>query len=87
MARPTREKLKRTGLVVFVAIGVVLAGLTWADNISDRSQTRPGFYRPTSSIPTVAAPRVTSTPPTVATPSPATHTPGPSPTPFPTIED
>jgi hypothetical protein len=82
MANAPREKLKRSLLLVFVAIGVVLAVLTWAGNLDEQGRTQPGFYRPTLSAPSAASTR-SVTPTTL----PSTSTPGPAPTPFPTIED
>jgi hypothetical protein len=81
VANASREKLKRSLLLAFVAIGVALAALTWAGNLDEQSQPQPGFYRPT-----LSEPPATPTP-EAPTAAPSTSTPGPTPTPLPTIED
>jgi hypothetical protein len=45
---PTRhEKLKSSLLLFFVAASVVLVGLIWAEGLSDKQPSTPGYYRDT----------------------------------------
>ncbi len=84
MANTPREKLKQTALIAFVTVGVILAGLNWADNLDEDDQAQPSFYRPTLPGPTNTP---EPTPTRVATRVPPTPIPiGPI-TPIPTIED
>jgi hypothetical protein len=67
-----------------VAVGVILAGLNWADNLDEDDQAQPSFYRATLPGPTNTP---EPTPTRVATRIPPTSSPAAPATPMPTIED
>ena len=45
MAQENRERLKRTGLLTFVAVCIGLIGLIWADGLVADEPATPGYYR------------------------------------------
>lgn len=47
MAQETRERLKRTALLGFVAVCIGLIGLIWADGLTANSPATPSYYRDT----------------------------------------
>ena len=47
MAQTTRERLKRTALLGFVAVCVGLIGLIWADGLTGNQPATPSYYRDT----------------------------------------
>jgi hypothetical protein len=53
MARPRTDQLKQGLLLAFVAAGIVLAALNWAEQVSGSNGGTKNFYRPTYIAPTV----------------------------------
>jgi len=47
MAEPSRERLKRTALLGFVAVCVGLIGLIWAEGLTGDEPATPSYYRDT----------------------------------------
>lgn len=47
MGKTNRERLKRTALLAFLIVSVVLVGLVWADGLIEDTPVTPGYYRDT----------------------------------------
>ena len=47
MDKTNRERLKRTALLAFLIVSVVLVGLVWADGLIEDTPVTPGYYRDT----------------------------------------
>lgn len=47
MDKKNSERLKRTALLVFLLVSVVLVGLVWADGLIEDTPATPSYYRDT----------------------------------------
>lgn len=47
MDKTNRERLKRTALLAFLIVSVVLVGLVWADGLIEDTPATPSYYRDT----------------------------------------
>lgn len=45
MANSTRPGVKRTLLLSFVAVGIILIGMIWVDGLTGSEPTTPAYYR------------------------------------------
>ena len=50
MAEKTRERLKRTALLGFVTVSILLVALTWMDGLNGDAPPTPSYYRDTFQI-------------------------------------
>ncbi|MCB0112467.1 MAG: hypothetical protein R2873_24410 [Caldilineaceae bacterium] len=63
MARKTGEQLKEGLLLLFIAVSVVLVGLTWAEGLAEPADTAPRYYHGAPPVErSTALPQVTVTP-------------------------